>query len=118
VHHELRLLFRGFCAVKWPKNSYHAWQKRMIEGLHSTGPDLDRKFWPAMGLFAVLAVVVWFTLGEGTTLVSGKPVAIRTIVLLVIGLFVFRTVMAREADKIRRRKLGEQELAKDGQQDS
>jgi hypothetical protein len=70
--------------------------------------NLDRKFWSALGLYAVLAVVVWFTLGEGTTIVFGKPVAIRAIPLFVIGMFVFRTVMAREADKIRRK--GREEL--------
>jgi hypothetical protein len=56
--------------------------------------------------------VVWFTLGEGTTLVFGKPVAIRTIPLFVIGMFVFRTVMAREADKIRRRRKREQDAGR------
>ena len=71
--------------------------------------NLARKFWSAMALYAILAIVVWFTLGEGTTIVFGKPVAIRAIPLFVIGMFVFRTVMAREADKIRRSKLeGEQ----------
>jgi hypothetical protein len=66
---------------------------------------LARKFWTVLALYAVLAIVVWFTLGEGTTLVFGKPVGIRAIPLFVIGMFVFRTVMAREAEKIRRRKL-------------
>jgi hypothetical protein len=68
----------------------------------SNAPAVERKFWAALGLYAILAVVIWFTLGEGTTLVFGKPVAIRAIPLFVIGMFVFRTVMAREADKIRR----------------
>jgi hypothetical protein len=66
--------------------------------------SLDRKFWSAMALYAILAAVVWLTLGEGTTIVFGKPVAIRAIPLFVIGMFVFRTVMAREADKIRRKR--------------
>ena len=75
----------------------------------SNAPVVERKFWTALGLYAVLAILVWFTLGGGTTLVFGKPVAIRTIMLFVVGMFVFRTVMAREADKIRRSKLeGEQ----------
>ena len=78
----------------------------------SDASGVERKFWTALGLYAVLAALVWFTLGEGTTLVFGKPVAIRTIMLFVVGMFVFRTVMAREADKIRRGKLeGEQQDA-------
>jgi hypothetical protein len=71
----------------------------------SNAPVVERKFWTALGLYGILAVLVWFTLGEGTTVAFGKPVAIRTIMLFVIGMFVFRTVMAREADKIRRSKL-------------
>ena len=75
----------------------------------SNAPAVERKFWAALGLYAILGLVVWFTLGEGTTLAFGRPVAIRTITLMVIGLFVFRTVMAREADKIRRNKLASEQ---------
>jgi hypothetical protein len=63
----------------------------------------DRKFWIALGLYAILAVVIWFTLGEGVVFVLGRPVEVRLISLLVIGTFAFRTIMAREADKIRHR---------------
>ena len=77
----------------------------------SDGPDQeidpertrDRKFWIALALFGFLAGVIWFTLGEGRVFVFGRQVEIRWIPLFVIGTFVFRTVMAREADKIRRR---------------
>jgi len=62
----------------------------------------ERKFWVAMGLYGILAVVIWFTLGEGTVLVLGRRIEIRWIPLLVIGTFAFRTYIAREADKIRR----------------
>jgi len=63
----------------------------------------DRKFWVALILYGVLGVVVWFTLGDGETLVFGRPVQLKLIPLLVLGTFVFRTAMAREAEKIRRR---------------
>ena len=70
----------------------------------------DRKFWIAMGMYAVLAVLVWFTLGEGSTVVLGRRIEIRWIPLFVIGTFAFRTYIAREADKIRRS--GEDEASK------
>jgi hypothetical protein len=63
----------------------------------------DRKYWIAMSLFAVLAVVIWFTFGEGTALVFGRRIEMKWIPLFVIGTFAFRTYMAREADKIRHR---------------
>jgi hypothetical protein len=75
---------------------------RMVEGLHSTGSELDRKFWVALALYAVLAALVWFTVGEGKFLVHGRAVDIRLVPLLVIGLFALRTVLARQAEKIRR----------------
>ena len=67
------------------------------------GSNLDRKFRVAMAAYGILAVVIWFTLGEGSVFVLGRPVEIRLIPLLVIGTFVLRTLVAREADKIRRR---------------
>jgi hypothetical protein len=66
--------------------------------------DLDRKFWIALGLFAILAVLAWFTIGEGSVLVGGRPVEIRLIPLIVLGGLALRTVLARQAEKIRRGK--------------
>ena len=56
----------------------------------------------ALGLYAVLAVLVWFTMGEGSVLVFGKPVELRLVPLIVIGGLALRTVLARQAEKIRR----------------
>jgi hypothetical protein len=74
----------------------------MIEGVEKSGSDLDRKFWIAMALFATLAALAWLTMGDGTMLVYGKPVELRLIPLIVIGGFALRTVLARQAEKIRR----------------
>ena len=68
----------------------------------SSSADAERKFRIALGLYGLLAVVIWFTVGEGTVVVFNRPVEIRWIPLFVLGTFVFRTYMAREADKIRR----------------
>ena len=64
--------------------------------------DLDRKFWAALAMFAVLAVLVWLTMGDGSVLVFGKPVELRLIPLIVIGGLALRTVLARQAEKIRK----------------
>ena len=64
--------------------------------------DLDRKFWAALAMFAVLAVLVWLTMGDGSVLVFGKPVELKLIPLIVIGGMALRTVLARKAEKIRR----------------
>jgi hypothetical protein len=63
---------------------------------------LDRKYRLALGLYAVLAVVAWFTIGEGTVAVFGRQVEIRWIPVFILGTFAFRTVMTMQADRIRR----------------
>jgi uncharacterized membrane-anchored protein len=68
----------------------------------SADRDLDRKFWAALAMFAVLAVLVWLTMGDGSVFVFGKPVELKLIPLIVIGGLALRTVLARKAEKIRR----------------
>ena len=72
------------------------------KGLMSSNSDLDRKFWIALGLYAVLAVLAWFTVGEGTFFIEGKPVELRLFPLIIIGGMALKTVLARHAEKIRR----------------
>jgi hypothetical protein len=75
--------------------------ERKAEGLQRTGSDLDRKYWPALLLFGLLGLLVWFTIGEGAIHVFGRPVELRLVALFVIGSFALRTVLARQADRIR-----------------
>jgi hypothetical protein len=63
---------------------------------------LEQRFWAAMALYAVLAALAWFTLGEGAVFVAGKPVELRLVPLIIIGGLALRTVLARQADRIRR----------------
>ena len=70
--------------------------------MKSAEADLDRKFWVALGMFAILAVLVWLTMGDGSVLVFGKPVELKLIPLIVIGGMALRAVLARHAEKIRR----------------
>ena len=75
---------------------------RATKELHRSVDAVDRKFWVALALFAFLAALVWFTMGEGTVLVFGRPVEMRLIPLVVIGALALRTVLARQAEKIRK----------------
>ncbi|SPE24982.1 hypothetical protein SBA5_470103 [Candidatus Sulfotelmatomonas gaucii] len=76
--------------------------KRKEEIRPSARTDFDRKFWAAMAMFAALAALVWFTMDAGSVLVFGRPVELRLIPLILIGALALRTVLARQAEKIRR----------------
>jgi hypothetical protein len=81
--------------------------RRMKRELNSgAGSDLERKYWVALGLYAVLAVLVWFTMDAGKILIHGRAVDLRLVPLIVLGGLALRTVLALQADKIRRRGRG------------
>jgi hypothetical protein len=75
---------------------------RKMKGLENTGSELDRKYWVALGLYLVLAVLVWLTMGEGKVFVLGRPVELRYLPLIIVGGLALRTVLARHANRIRR----------------
>jgi len=80
-----------------------AGQKRSEDEAAGTGSEMDRKYRIAMALYGVLAVVAWFTIGQGSVPVFGRMVEIRWIPIFVLATFAFRTVMAMQADRIRRK---------------
>ena len=73
----------------------------MQRAANSTGSDLERKYWIALALYAVLALLAWFTM-DGKVMVMGRPLELRLVPLIVIGGLALRTVLALQADKIRR----------------
>jgi hypothetical protein len=72
------------------------------KGLEGANSDLERRFPVALGLYLVLGLLVWFTMGDEKVLVHGKWVDLRLVPLIVIVGLALRTVLARQADKIRR----------------
>ncbi|MDR3738795.1 MAG: hypothetical protein P4L40_07215 [Terracidiphilus sp.] len=67
-----------------------------------SGSDLQKRYPVALALYAVLAVLVWFTMDAGKVFVWGKPVELRLLPLIILGGLALRTVLAVQADKIRR----------------
>ena len=72
------------------------------KSLKRDSSDLDRRFWVALALYGFLGAMCWFTMGEGAIFVSGKPVEVRLLPMLLIGALALKTVLARQAEKIRR----------------
>jgi hypothetical protein len=73
-----------------------------VDRAKRSGSDLEKKYPVALALFVVLAVVAWFTVGEGNVIVLGRPVQVRLIPIVILALFAFRTYVAMQADRIRR----------------
>jgi hypothetical protein len=65
------------------------------------GFDLRRRFPLALGMYAVLAALIWFTMDAGKVDVFGRPVELRLVPLIIIGGLALRTVLAIKADRIR-----------------
>jgi hypothetical protein len=72
------------------------------KGFTGADSELERRFRWALALYVLLAALAWFTMGEGTIIVLGRPVEMRLVPLVVIGAMALRTVLARQAEKIRR----------------
>ena len=65
----------------------------------------------ALVLYAILAVLSWFTL-DGKIRLVGRLVELRLLPLLIIGGLALRTVLAMKAERIRRQ--GERDDAREG----
>jgi bacteriorhodopsin len=88
----------------WFRNLETLNQKRREERLGSSATDLERKYWIALALYAGLAVLAWFTIGEGKVPIFGRMIDLRWIPIFILATLAFRTMVALKADRIRRGK--------------
>jgi len=72
-----------------------------------SGSDLNRKAIIALAVYLILALLVFRTMDPGEVLVFGRPVQLRLLPLIILGGLALRTVLALQADKIRRGGRGE-----------
>ena len=72
-----------------------------MAGVDDSGSEMDRKYWVALALYTVLAILVWFTMDGGKVPVFGRPVDLRLVPLVIIGALALRTVLARQSARIR-----------------
>jgi hypothetical protein len=71
------------------------------EDVKGSGLEMARRYPIALALYVVLALLSWFTL-DGRILVFGRPVELRLVPLVIICGLALRTMLAMQAEKIRR----------------
>jgi hypothetical protein len=60
-----------------------------------------KRFYVALAIYAVLAVLIWVTMEDVPLRVGNGQVGIRSLTLIVLALFAVRTVLHFRADQIR-----------------
>jgi hypothetical protein len=60
-----------------------------------------KRFYVALAIYAVLAVLIWATMEDVPLPVGNSQVGIRSLTLIVLALFAVRTVLHFRADQIR-----------------
>ena len=60
-----------------------------------------KRFYVALAIYAVLAVLLWVTMEDVPLPVGNGRIGIRSLTLMVLGLFAVRTVLHWRAEQIR-----------------
>ena len=62
---------------------------------------IERRFYVALVIYAVLGLLVWTTLRYIPIRVEGREFDFRIIPSLILGMFAVRTILFRQAERIR-----------------
>ena len=66
--------------------------------------DQQRKFRIAIGVYAVLALLIWLTMDNTTLPVGGGRISLRGLTFALLALFAARTILHWNAERIRSEK--------------
>jgi hypothetical protein len=66
--------------------------------------DQQKRFFVAMGAYAVLALLAWFVMDASTVPVGSGQLSLRGLTLILLGFFAARTILHWNADRIRAQK--------------
>jgi hypothetical protein len=70
---------------------------------------MSRKLLVALTVYAVLALLAWFTL-DASIPVGGREVPLRAVTLAILGLFALRTLLHAQRERIERGRDGSEHI--------
>jgi hypothetical protein len=62
---------------------------------------IERRFYVALVIYAVLGLLIWTTLGYTPIRIEGRDIDFRVVPSLILGMFAVRTILFRQAERIR-----------------
>ena len=71
----------------------------------------QKRFFVAMGAYAVLALLAWFVMDASTVPVGSGQLSLRGLTLILLGFFAARTILHWNADRIRAQKETQEQVA-------
>jgi len=76
--------------------------------------DQQKRFWIAMGIYAVLAILVWLAMDSSSVSIGNGQVSVRGLTFALLGFFAARTVLHWNAERIRAEKESHGQVDSDG----
>jgi hypothetical protein len=92
VEHSLG---KGEVTGSIPVISSRSLRRLMLIGFRVAKMDQQKRFYVAMAAYAVLALLVWFTMDGSAVPVGGGWISFRGLTLAVLGFFAIRTIWYR-----------------------
>jgi len=71
----------------------------------------QKRFFVAMGAYAVLALLAWFVMDASTVPVGSGQLSLRGLTLILLGFFAARTILHWNADRIKAQKETQEQAA-------
>jgi hypothetical protein len=63
--------------------------------------QLEKRYYTALVVYAVLGALIWFTLGDETIHISGREIKMKVLPAIVVAGFALKTVLHWHAERLR-----------------
>jgi hypothetical protein len=63
--------------------------------------QLERRYYTALVVYALLGALIWFTLGDETLHISGREIKMKVLPAVIVAGFALKTILHRHAERLR-----------------